>query len=162
MSEEKPLKKYLLDLHRLFLETHKKGIKQIIWQAFKLGRMCEQEEKRTPAQNNALHLYCQMLADALNNAGLDMKAVLKPDVDIEWTTQSVKDYIWRPIQIKLYGKRSTTKLLKNKGEIDNIHEHINRYLANNPATSGLDYIAFPAENEPKIDYPKEDYSLIPF
>ncbi len=38
----------------------------------------------TPNQRNALHLYCEMLACALNNAGYDMKKTLKEEVEIPW------------------------------------------------------------------------------
>jgi regulator of sigma D len=38
-------------------------------------------KQRTQTQNKALHKYCQMLADKLNDAGLDMKQTLKPSKD---------------------------------------------------------------------------------
>lgn len=38
------------------------------------------KEKRTLKQNNAIHLYCELLAKELNTLGLDMRVVLKkPD-----------------------------------------------------------------------------------
>ena len=39
-----------------------------------------------------------MIANALNDAGLDMKKVLKPEIDIPWNTATVKEYLWRPVQ----------------------------------------------------------------
>ena len=60
--------------------------------------------KRTRKQNNSIHLYCQQLADTLNDAGLDQRKVLKPEVDIPWDMEDVKEKIWRPIQIALTKK----------------------------------------------------------
>ena len=66
--------------------------------------------KRTLTQNAALHLYFDMLASALNDAGLDMKTVLKPEIDIPWTKESVKAHLWKPIQKIMMDKDSTTEL----------------------------------------------------
>ena len=64
------------------------------------------QDDRTLKQNNALHLFFWQLAEELNAAGLDMKKVLKPQVDITWTTDSIKDYLWRPLQIALLKKKT--------------------------------------------------------
>lgn len=66
-------------------------------------------KQRTGLQNNSLHLYLSMLADELNDAGLDMKKTLKPEVEIPWTLESAKEFLWRPIQKALTRKDSTTK-----------------------------------------------------
>lgn len=95
--------------------------------------------RRSYKQNNALHLYCQQLADELNNSGLDMKQVLKSSVDIPWTTETVKDYLWRPVQKQKTGKKSTTDLTKN--EVSEIYEIINRYLGEKTGV----YVEFPHE-----------------
>lgn len=84
--------------------------------------------RRTVSQNNALHLYCQLLADELNAGGLPIKHVLSTyAVDLDWDMQSVKDLIWRPIQKALLGKTSTTELKKQQ-DIDRVYEHINRFI----------------------------------
>lgn len=73
---------------------------------------------RTDRQNRALHKYCELLAEALNDAGLDMKTVLKPEVDIPWTKESVKNHLWRPIQTIMIDKASTTEMTTaDPGEI---------------------------------------------
>lgn len=82
--------------------------------------------KRTNQQSKALHLFCERLAHELNMAGLDMKAVLKPDVEIPWNKTTVKEYIWRPIQKTLTTKQSTTKI--DTVEPNQIWEIINRHL----------------------------------
>ena len=89
-----------------------------------------QEEKpkgnRTYSQNRALWLWMTQLASILNEAGLDMKAVLKADVDISWSKDSCHDYIWIPIQKAALGTSSTTELGKN--DIDTVRDHIIRHL----------------------------------
>jgi len=90
--------------------------------------MEEKERKlRTLAQNKAMHLYFTMLADEFNQAGLDMKRVLKPSVDISWTPESVKEYLWKGVQDAMFQKKSTTEL--NTDEITKIYEVINRHTA---------------------------------
>jgi len=96
-------------------------------------------KRRTKRQNSALHLYFQLLADELNKAGLDMRKVLKPTVDIQWSKETVKDYLWRPIQKALLKKHSTTRLKTD--EIDKVYEHLNRFLGEK---FGI-HVPFPSE-----------------
>lgn len=84
-------------------------------------------EKRTSLQNRALHLYFTQLAKTLNDAGLDMKKVLKPEIDIPWNGETIKEYIWRPVQKAQLNKASTTELTTK--EIDEVFDTINRHLA---------------------------------
>ena len=78
-------------------------------------------------QKNALHVYCRILSQALNDAGLDMNKVLKPGTDIPWTEISVKEFLWRPIQEIMTGKKSTKEpYRKDYGEI---YEVINRKIS---------------------------------
>jgi len=115
------------------------------------------DDRRSSSQNNSLHLYCSMLADELNTAGLDMREVLKQSVDIEWTTESVKKYIWKPIMKTLLGYDSTTQLKKLEGDINRIHDHINRLLTTK--YPGFPYIPFPSKEEElkknKLEYPTD-------
>ena len=90
--------------------------------------MEEKERKlRTLAQNKAMHLWFTMLADEFSDAGLDMKKVLKPEIDIKWTPEAVKEYIWKPVQEAMLIKKSTTEL--NTDEITKVYEVINRHTA---------------------------------
>lgn len=82
--------------------------------------------RRTELQNKALHLYFKLIAEALNTAGLDMRKVLKPEVDIPWSTETVKEYLWRPIQKLQLGKVSTTKLTTK--DINLVYDTLNRHL----------------------------------
>lgn len=83
---------------------------------------------RTETQSRALHLYFQLLADELNNSGWSIQKFLSHAVEINWTKNSVKELLWRPIQKMLVEKQSTTALDKVT-EIDLIYDHINRHVS---------------------------------
>ena len=82
---------------------------------------------RTEQQNKALHLFFAQLADELNDHGFDMRKLIRQEVEISWTPFSVKEYLWRPIQRILTGKKSTTKLDKTR-EINLIYDNLNRII----------------------------------
>lgn len=83
-------------------------------------------KQRTLSQNAALHLWLQLVADALNDAGLDMKTVLKEEVDIPWTMESAKNHLWRPIQIIMQEKESTAEA--DRSDYTEVYEVISRHL----------------------------------
>ena len=87
----------------------------------------QEQAYRTSSQNRALHKLFELIADELNEAGLDMKQVLPRQVDIPWSRETVKELIWRPIQDAQLRKRSTTEL--TRGEIDAVYETVNRFLS---------------------------------
>jgi len=84
------------------------------------------EKQRTPKQNNSLHEYFEQLAEELNDSGLDMRKVLKEAISIPWNKDTIKEYLWRPVQEAQIGKKSTTKLTTK--EVDLIYNTLNRYL----------------------------------
>lgn len=86
-----------------------------------------EERKRTLQQNRAMHLFFRMQADALNDAGLDMKRTLEPGVDIPWTAENVKNHLWRPIQDAMLNKESTTEL--DTVDPSKIHKVLTRHLS---------------------------------
>ena len=83
-------------------------------------------DMRTITQNRALHKYFTILADELNKGGLTVTKVLK--ADIEWSPESIKEQLWRPIQKALLGKDSTTKL--SKDEVSKVYDTLNLALGN--------------------------------
>ena len=85
------------------------------------------DSTRTLTQNNALHLFLGKLAKALNDAGLDMRKVIKPGVDIPWTMVSAKDHLWRPIQKAMFGKESSA--IATKAEYRQVYDTLNRHLS---------------------------------
>lgn len=85
------------------------------------------ETLRTDRQNRSLHLYLNLLATALNAAGLPLQKVLKPTVGVDWNERLTKELLWRPIQRAVTGKESTTKLRK-ADEVALVYETLNRHL----------------------------------
>ena len=84
-------------------------------------------KSRTLTQNRALHKFCDILAIALNDAGLDQKKLLKPSIDIPWTQNAVKEMLWRPVQVAVTGIKSTTK--PKTSQYSAIYEVLNRHLS---------------------------------
>ena len=86
----------------------------------------KQERQRTLQQNKAIHVLFDLLAEELNTAGLDMRKTLKASIDIPWNRETVKEYLWRPIQKAQLRKKSTTELTTK--DIDKVFETLNRHL----------------------------------
>lgn len=105
------------------------------------------EKQRTLKQNNSIHKYCELLAKELNTLGLDMRIVLKPDYRIWWTTESIKENIFKPVVNAMYSVDSTKKL--EKQQVDKVHEQIMQMLGEK---FGVEYIPFPSiENKELLD-----------
>jgi len=84
--------------------------------------------KRTEKQRSAIEVYCRELAIKLNDAGLPIKEqFLGKEIELEWSQARVKDRIWKPTQLKLYGKKSTTDL--DRKEVGETYEHLARFFA---------------------------------
>ena len=98
----------------------------------------------TGQQNRALHKDCSLIAEKLNDMGLGMREVLKPSFYIEWSTESIKKYLWKPIQLAITGKKSTTELLKLDGKIELIHDTIMRELGEK---FKVEYHEFPSDKK---------------
>ncbi len=82
---------------------------------------------RTELQNRSLHLYCTMLAEAFNDAGLTVMVVLTKlfkSPNFACSAYLIKERIWREVQEQTLGKESTTKL--GTAEVSMIHDSINR------------------------------------
>ena len=84
------------------------------------------KKRRTTTQNSAMHLFFTQLAGALNDAGLDQRKMLKESVDMPWSQHSVKEFLWRPIQLAAVQKDSSAKL--STQEVSYIYEILNRHL----------------------------------
>lgn len=82
---------------------------------------------RSSLQNRALHKYFSLLGEILNDAGYDMKKVLKPEVDIPWDKDSVKRFLWKPVQKVIVGHNKTRKLKTD--EVNKVFNVVNRFIA---------------------------------
>jgi hypothetical protein len=96
---------------------------------------------RTLSQNSALHLFFTQLAQELNNHGLDMRHLIRQEVEISWNAYSVKEYLWKPLQKVITGKKSTTKLNKSQ-EINIIYDNLNRIIVER-SKGQIDFPPFP-------------------
>lgn len=100
-------------------------------------------KQRSLTQNACLHLYCTQLAYALNEAGLDFRATIKDGVEVPWSPELAKEYLWRPIQKAVTGKDSTTK--PERQEYNQIYEVLNRHIS---AKFGI-FCAWPSKESMK-------------
>jgi len=99
------------------------------------------KKTRTSQQNRALHLYFTLLATELNNAGFDMRKVIREGIDIPWSKDTVKEYLWRPVQKVMFGKKSTTQLKTT--DIDKIFDVVNRHIGERTGV----HVEFPSAEE---------------
>lgn len=116
--------------------------------------------KRTSKQSNSVHLFCDLVAKAFNEAGYTVQLVLKEKIDLDWNKDMVKELLWRPAQKAITGKESTTDLDK-VSEIDTIYEHLNRHFGEK---FGI-HIPFPKDEDkdkPLPEYPTMDGEITAF
>jgi hypothetical protein len=104
----------------------------------------KEKKQRSGPQNRSLHKYCTLLADALNNAGLDMKKTLKPEIDIPWTCENVKDHLYKPILKALTGKKSTRDM--NTVEPSEVYDVLNRFISEKHGVS----VEWPSEESQRM------------
>jgi hypothetical protein len=82
-----------------------------------------------------------MLAESLNESGQDMRMVLKPEIDIPWTMESIKNMMFKPI-IKAMFDVDSTKDLDTK-QISEAYEVLNRHTSEKLGVS----VIWPHEEE---------------
>ena len=86
--------------------------------------------KRTIPQNSSIHKFCTQVAAELSGKGITFKSlsiINGKEIEQDWTMELVKNQIWRPTQISLLDKESTTQL--NTSEVDKVAEPIIKLLA---------------------------------
>ena len=103
--------------------------------------------QRTDQQRKAIEVYCRELAEALNDSGFELKAVLKvKQADVPWNQDLVKEILWKSIQQSATisedypeGKKSTTQL--DIMEVDRVYSILDRHISSNFGV----HIEFPSE-----------------
>jgi hypothetical protein len=68
------------------------------------------EKKYSAKQRGALHVWCQMIADTLNECGqyrVRVSPISKQGIEIPWSMQAVKEDIYKPVLMASSGKKST-------------------------------------------------------
>jgi len=54
------------------------------------------DEKTTP-QHNAIFLWCEMMAEELNNKGITVLEYFNEGTDIPWTKERYRENVWKYI-----------------------------------------------------------------
>jgi hypothetical protein len=72
----------------------------------------ELRNSRSEKQNKALHLFFTFISDELNEIGLQYQytGISGKTFELRYTSTLVKEFVWRPIQIAMFNKKSTTQL----------------------------------------------------
>lgn len=85
--------------------------------------------KRTLTQNAALHLYFEHISKELNNLGLTFNYTGLKGLEMEtkYNANLVKEMIWKPIQMTLFKKESTTEL--DTTEINEIIDVLSKFFS---------------------------------
>ena len=105
-----------------------KHLQEVVKQGGSVSLSLKPKDKRTAAQNNALHLYFKLLADDLNEAGFDQLTFpWKEGITLNWTPESVKEHLWKPVQKAIVKEQATSKLKKE--EVDEVYQTLARAMA---------------------------------
>ena len=115
----------LIDALEIILEAPKEEWETLLRKF--IHRLKTSDDQRTYKQNNGLHLFFDHLAESLNNSHLTVQLILSKKMDLEWDDRKVKEFLWRPAQEAILGKKSTTQLKKLE-DIDKIYDHLVRHL----------------------------------
>lgn len=94
-----------------------------------LVELKETKFKRSIRQNSAIHLYCQMIADTLNESGEEFTFLGVKGIKLKtrYTKELVKETLWASIQKALFNIESTTELTRN--EVSEVADVIERFFA---------------------------------
>ena len=99
----------------------------------------------TTKQRGSIHVYFGLLANELNDAGLERRVeFLGKSIEVPWDKDSVKKYIWKPAMLAATGKTSTTKI--NRKEVNETYEILHRHFASQHAIM----VPFPCDEPPMV------------
>ena len=99
-----------------------------LWKKDKYLILTVQKQQRTLTQNAALHVLFNIIARDLNANKMTIKETLRSDFSIPWSSDSVKELIWKEVQRKLYNTESTTEL--STDQVNEVFEAIREHLFN--------------------------------
>lgn len=85
------------------------------------------EKQRSGLQNNALHLWCTQVAEALNAAGITFTQFFKPGFEVPWNDKIIKEQVWKPVQGAMTGEGSTSKA--STTDYPKVYEQLNLKLS---------------------------------
>jgi len=70
---------------------------------------------RTQKQSDSMWLWLTQIANLFNRLNLDITMVLR--MDTKWNKDKIKATVWDELMLKLYDKKSSTKLNKDEFEL---------------------------------------------
>jgi len=71
----------------------------------------EVRKTRTNQQNRAMHKFFTIIADELNNIGATFSYEFGSEImELPYTSELIKETLWKPIQKALFNKDSTTEI----------------------------------------------------
>lgn len=85
-------------------------------------------KSRTALQNSALHLFFSFVSTELNDLGMSFSydGLKMKGLESRYTPLIVKEFIWRPIQVSMFGIKSTKKI--NTNQINEIIDVLVKYF----------------------------------
>lgn len=83
---------------------------------------------RTSQQNKALHLFFTILCQQMNEIGMEhtFLGIKGNEISIPYTPFLVKQFIWKQIQVAMFGIESTTKI--NTEQINQILDVLTKHF----------------------------------
>ncbi len=116
----------------------------------------EETKPKTGKQRSALHVWFEMLAEVLNDAGLGkhvvLKALEKLGIDVPWSKDSVKEDLYRPIMQAMTTKESTEHM--NTKQPSEICKVLGTRLSEALGITPPAWPAKPTEEESRYDNPR--------
>ena len=86
-------------------------------------------DQRTNQQSKLTHVYCQEVADVLNEHGITLQLAIKEQMDIPWDKDLVKRVLWHRVQAAMFDTTSTKDLTKE--QVSRVGDVIAKHLADN-------------------------------
>ena len=97
---------------------------------------------RSGKQNNALHVFCRLVAMELNAKGITFETFFKKGFEVPWTESIVKDNIWKPLQKAITGTEETSGARTT--DYPKVYDHLNLKLSEH----GI-YVPWPVKDQNK-------------
>ena len=100
------------------------------------------DEHRTLPQNASGHKWFEQIAETLNASGftVNSKEILR--LDVPWTKESVKSFLFRPVMEAMYPDKTSTAQL-TKAEWSQVVEALNLALGERVGV----HVKYPTEEE---------------
>ena len=97
---------------------------------------------RTIPQNSSGHAWFDLLAQSLNDAGYTLNSDEVLRMDVPWTKDAVKTYLFKPVMRKMYPQKTSTTQL-TKSEWSTVVEALNLALGERTGV----HVPYPHEEE---------------